>query len=120
MDINNALTVFDTLSQETRLKTFRYLIKAGPEGVRAGQIAAALKVPHNTMSFHLGHLAHSGLVSARKSGRSVIYSANYDAVRDLIEFIVSDCCSTSFASIREDAVSGCSVIELANCCPESK
>ena len=116
MEITKAASLFDTLSQETRLQTFRLLIKAGPEGVPAGQIAEELKVPHNTMSFHLSHLSNSGLVAARKSGRSVIYSANYDAVRDLISFMVKDCCSSDFASIREDKKTGCSIIELADCC----
>ena len=120
MEIIDAAALFDTLSQETRLRVFRRLIKAGPEGVRAGQIALELKVPHNTMSFHLSHLFNSGLVSSRKSGRSIIYSANYDVVRELIGFMVKDCCNSEFASIREDKKSGCSIIELADCCPTAE
>jgi len=117
VDIKNAVNLFDTLSQETRLKVFRRLIKAGPEGIRAGQLALALEIPHNTMSFHLSHLSNSGLISSIKSGRSIIYSANYQVVRELIGFMVKDCCNSEFASIREDARSGCSIIELADCYP---
>jgi DNA-binding transcriptional ArsR family regulator len=64
----------------------------------------------------LAHLSNAGIVSARKEGRSVIYSANYDVTRDLIAFLVKDCCSEDFARISEDSKSGNSFIELAGCC----
>ncbi len=82
----------------------------------AGSLSDALGTPHNTMSFHLSHLSNAGVISSHKEGRSVIYSANFDATRDLIGFMVEDCCSAEFASIREDSKTGCSVIELSNCC----
>jgi DNA-binding transcriptional ArsR family regulator len=116
MDINSALQVFDTLSQETRLKAFRQLVQAGPNGLAAGTLSDALSIPHNTLSFHLSHLTQAGIVSSVKQGRSVIYSANFDKTRDLIEFLVKDCCSTDLASIREDQKQGCSIIELSICC----
>ena len=118
MDIQQALISFDALSQETRLGAFRLLVKAGAEGLAAGALSEELGTPHNTMSFHLSHLANAGLVSFRKEGRSVIYSANFDAMQALIGFMVKDCCSAGFASIREDARRGCSVIELADYCCE--
>lgn len=108
--------MFDALSQETRLGAFRLLVKAGPEGLAAGVLSEQLGTPHNTMSFHLNHLSNAGIISSRKNGRSVIYSANFDTTRDLIAFMVEDCCSSEFASIREDGESGCSIIELSNCC----
>lgn len=116
MDIEQAIALFDALSQETRLKAFRLLVRAGPNGLAAGAISEELGIPHNTMSFHLHHLTHAGIVSSRKSGRSVIYAANFEMVRDLIGFMVRDCCSTSFASIREDRRNGCSIIELTDIC----
>lgn len=115
MDIQEAITVFDALSQETRLRAFRLLVQAGPDGLPAGVLSAELGTPHNTLSFHLNHLSNAGIVSSRKEGRSVIYSANFDVTRDLIGFMVKDCCSVEFASIREDRKTGCSIIELANC-----
>ena len=120
MDIQDALIVFDALSQETRLRVFRLLVKAGADGVAAGALSEELGTPHNTLSFHLSHLAHAGIVSSRKEGRSVIYSANFDAIQDLIGFMVKDCCSVEFASIREDKGKGCSIIELTDYCAESK
>lgn len=120
MDIQNAVIMFDALSQETRLRAFRLLVQAGGEGVAAGVLSEELGTPHNTMSFHLKHLVNAGIVSSRKAGRSVIYSANFDLMRDLIGFMVQDCCSADFASIREDRRKGCAVIELADFCCDSK
>ncbi|GJM08435.1 MAG: transcriptional regulator [Lysobacteraceae bacterium] len=116
MDIQNAIIMFDALSQETRLRAFRLLVQAGTAGLAAGALSEQLGTPHNTMSFHLSHLANAGIVSSRKEGRSVIYSANFDVMRDLIGFMVKDCCSGEFASIREDKRKGCSIIELADHC----
>lgn len=116
MDITRAITLFDALSQESRLKAFRLLVQAGPGGLAAGVLSEKLGIPHNTMSFHLHHLAHAGIVSSRKAGRSVIYSANFELVRDLIGFMVKDCCSSDVASIREDQATGCSIIELGDIC----
>lgn len=116
MEIKQAVIQFDALSQDTRLRAFRLLVQAGPEGLAAGVLSEELGIPHNTMSFHLGHLSNAGIISSRKEGRWVIYSANLDVTRDLIAFLVKDCCSAQFANIREDKKSGCSIIELANCC----
>lgn len=116
MDIQEALIVFDALSQETRLRAFRLLVAAGTEGLPAGALSEELETPQNTMSFHLNHLANSGVISSRREGRSIIYTANFDITRDLIGFMVKDCCSVEFASIHEDEKKGCSVIELSKCC----
>jgi len=121
MDTQEAVTMFDALSQETRLRAFRLLVQAGTDGLAAGVLSDELGTPHNTLSFHLNHLSNAGILSSRKQGRSVIYSANFDVTRALIDFLVKDCCSNEFASIREDKKKGCSVIELANYCePQSK
>lgn len=116
MDILQALSLFETLSQETRLRAFRLLVEAGPDGLAAGALSEQLGIPHNTLSFHLHHLANAGIVSSRKAGRSVIYAANFEKMRDLIGFMVKDCCSAVFASIREDHRAGCSIIELHELC----
>jgi len=119
MDIQNALIMFDALSQETRLKAFRLLVQAGPVGLAAGVLSEQLGTPHNTLSFHLTHLANAGIITSRKAGRSVIYSAKFDVMRDLIGFMVKDCCSVEFASIQEDKQTGHSIIELMSCCKPS-
>lgn len=116
MDINKALIAFDSLSQETRLKAFRLLVEHGPSGASAGSLSDAMKVPHNTLSFHLSHMANAGLVISKKQGRSVIYTANFEFFTGLIKFMVEDCCRVEFASIKNNKKKGASVIELSNCC----
>ena len=116
MDIKDATLLFDALSQETRLSAFRLLVKAGQHGLPAGELSEKLGTPHNTLSFHLSHLSNAGIIRSRREGRSIIYSANYEVMHDLISFMVKDCCSDDFASIHEDKRSGCSIIELSDCC----
>ena len=72
MDTINAVTMFDALSQETRLGAFRLLVKAGPKGLAAGALSDEMGTPHNTMSFHLSDLTNAGIISARREGRFVI------------------------------------------------
>lgn len=92
MDINTATTALAALAQPTRLETFRLLVKAGPEGSPAGEIARSLDIPANTLSAHLTVLSHAGLVSARRLGRSIIYSAEYSTMGDLLAYLLEDCC----------------------------
>lgn len=120
MDIQEALIAFDALSQETRLKVFRLLVEHGAEGAPAGRLSDELGVPANTLSFHLSHMTNAKLVTAKREGRSIIYSANFPFFTGLLRYMVEDCCSVEFASIRNDKNKGCSVIELAHCCPPAK
>ena len=120
MDLQNALKAFDALSQETRLKAFRLLVEYGPEGLPSGKLSEALGIPHNSLSFHLNHMSNAGLIVSRRESRSVIYSANFGFFTGLIRYMVEDCCRSGFASIRNDKKRGCSVIELANCCPPAR
>lgn len=92
MDIFNAIRALSALAQESRLEAFRLLIRAGSDGMAAGDIARALDVPHNTMSSHLSLLANAGLVRWRRNGRSIIYSVDLDGMRALLSFLMEDCC----------------------------
>jgi DNA-binding transcriptional ArsR family regulator len=116
MDIQEALIAFDALSQETRLRVFRLLVENGPEGAAAGKLSEILGIPHNTLSFHLNHMSNADLVISRREGRSIIYSANFEFFTGLIRYMIEDCCSVEFASIRNNKKTGSSVIELMNCC----
>src|SRR6476660_1243133 len=121
MDIKKALAAFDALSQETRLRVFRLLVEYGEAGAAAGTLSESLDIPHNTLSFHLSHMSHAGLVVSRREGRSVIYSANFELFSGLIRYMVEDCCRIEFASIRDDKKRKCSIIELSHCCePKEK
>lgn len=116
MDIQKALIAFDALSQETRLRVFRLLVEYGQEGAAAGTLGERLGVPHNTLSFHLSHMSNANLVVSRREGRSIIYSANFELMTGLIRFLIEDCCSVEFASIKTGKGGDKSVIELSNCC----
>lgn len=83
------------LAQESRLRVFRLLVTAGPDGLAAGQIAEDLALPANTLSFHLSHLKAAGLVSVRRDGRSQIYAAEYTRMRGLIDYLTEQCCTRS-------------------------
>lgn len=92
MNSKNAVTILASLAQEARLDIFRLLVQAGPSGLAAGDISAQLKVPASTLSFHLKELAHAGLVKAEQSGRFIYYSAAFDVMNDLLDFLTENCC----------------------------
>ena len=80
------------LAQETRLKAYRLLVEAGPEGLSAGRIGEKLELPPATLSFHLAHLARTGLVRSRQDGRFVIYSADFQNMNQLVGYLTENCC----------------------------
>lgn len=88
----DALEAFASLSQETRLRVFKLLIEYGDDGRLPGKIAGALKIPDNTLSFHLSHMSKAGLVTSKKEGRSITYYANCELIEDLIGFMQKNCC----------------------------
>jgi DNA-binding transcriptional ArsR family regulator len=92
MEKQVAISALTALAQETRLDVFRALVQAGPEGLPAGAIGAALDIPSATLSFHLKELKSSGLVRCERQGRSRIYSPDLSAVNALIEFLTANCC----------------------------
>jgi DNA-binding transcriptional ArsR family regulator len=93
MDESQALGSFAALSQETRLRIVRQLVRAGEAGMPAGDIAAAMHVSPSNMSFHLKELERAGLIASRREARSIIYTAAYDSLGALIRFLMEDCCS---------------------------
>lgn len=90
-----AVAVLSALAQETRLSVFRLLVEQGPAGLPAGQIAERLELAPATLSFHLKELTASGLTLSRQDGRFVIYSANYEAMDELMSFLTRNCCAGS-------------------------
>lgn len=92
MESKLAIKRLSALAQEGRLAVFRLLVKAGPEGIAAGEIAQTLELPQNTLSAQLTILANAGLISSRRAGRSIIYSANYDGMSELLVYLMEDCC----------------------------
>jgi ArsR family transcriptional regulator len=92
MEISNAVGACGALAQESRLKIFRLLVQCGPDGMAAGDIARRLKLPQNTLSFHVAILSRARLVASRKVGRSIIYFVDLEGTRDLLSFLAEDCC----------------------------
>jgi ArsR family transcriptional regulator, arsenate/arsenite/antimonite-responsive transcriptional repressor len=87
-----ALEVLSALAQETRLAVFRRLVRAGPEGETAGALAEALKTPAPTLSFHLKELERAGLIHQRRESRNLIYAARAETMRELLAYLMKDCC----------------------------
>jgi len=92
LETSAALSALSALAHEHRLAVFRLLVQAGPEGMAAGDIADALGLPASSMSFHLAHLHRAQLVEQRRDGRSLIYSAAYDAMNALMGYLTENCC----------------------------
>ena len=74
------------------MKIFRLLVRAGPSGLSAGDIAGALGVPPSSLSFHLSQLEHTGLVRSWRVQRHIFYAAEFAAMRGLLSFLLADCC----------------------------
>jgi ArsR family transcriptional regulator, arsenate/arsenite/antimonite-responsive transcriptional repressor len=92
MEPPSAVSALSALAHPGRLEAFRLLVRAGPEGMAAGEIARATGSLANTLSANLNVLAGAGLVSSRRDGRSVIYVAGYGRMRELLAFLMEDCC----------------------------
>lgn len=97
MDKIQSLAALNALGQETRLEVFRLLVRAGPEGLAAGEIGAALDVLQNTLSANLAILLRAGLVTNRREGRSIRYFADMDGMAGLLAYLMEDCCGGSRA-----------------------
>jgi len=92
MEKKGAITALGALAQETRLDVFRLLVTQGPAGLPAGVIAERLGVLPASLTFHLQQLVHAGLITQRRLGRQLIYSAEYGAMNELLAYLTENCC----------------------------
>jgi len=92
MEAKTAVESLAALAQDSRLQVYRLLVQAGPEGMAASDIAQALAIPANTLSFHLKTLSYAELVLSRQEGRFIYYSANYEQMNALLGFLTENCC----------------------------
>jgi ArsR family transcriptional regulator, arsenate/arsenite/antimonite-responsive transcriptional repressor len=92
MEKLDALAALAAISQETRLDIYRLLVQAGPAGLPAGRIGETLSLPSATLAFHLKELKHAKLASCTRSGRSLIYAAEYPTMNALLLFLTENCC----------------------------
>ncbi len=92
MKKTKVVTALAALAQDNRLEVFRLLVRAGPDGMPAGEIAAKLDITASNLTFHFDRLRHAGLISVRREGRSMIYAARYETMNALIGYLTDNCC----------------------------
>jgi DNA-binding transcriptional ArsR family regulator len=112
--MTDAVIGLSALAHEGRLAIFRLLVKAGLDGMAAGDIAKKLDTAPNTMSAQLLVLSNAGLARARREGRSIIYAVDFDGMSDLLVFLTKDCCGGR-AEICAPLAN-----TVSNCCPPRK
>ena len=92
MEKTDAVAALGALAQDNRLDVFRLLVQAGPAGMPAGAVAAALDLAPNTLTFHFDRLRSAGLVTVRRDGRSMIYAAQFETMDKLLTYLTDNCC----------------------------
>src|ERR1700744_1697800 len=109
MQKKNAVSALAALAQETRRDLYRLLVTTGPDGLAAGVIAERLGVLPASLTFHLKELQHAGLISQRRLGRQLIYSAEYGTMNGLLAYLTENCCGqgVSVAPVCDPAASCC-------------
>ena len=113
MKKSSVISALSALAQETRLDVFRLLVQKGPGGLPAGEIGGRLGQPSPTLSFHLNQLRLAGLVTSRRASRSIIYSANFKGMNDLLSYLTENCCGGRPELCSPAAVAGCGSSEFA-------
>src|ERR1700735_3507153 len=92
MKKQNAQMALAALAQDNRLDVYRLLVRAGSQGMSAGGVASALRLAPNTLTFHFDRLRTAGLVTVRRDGRSMIYTARFDTMNALLGYLTENCC----------------------------
>jgi ArsR family transcriptional regulator len=111
MDSSQTIAALTALAQETRLETFRLLVRHEPDGIAAGELARLIDIPQNTMSAHLAVLSRAGLVRGERRSRSIIYRADLARLREAMTFLLKDCCG------GRTEICAPLIAELTSCCP---
>jgi ArsR family transcriptional regulator, arsenate/arsenite/antimonite-responsive transcriptional repressor len=108
MDQATVIGMFESLSSPVRLDIYRLLVRQGPEGMVAGDIATTLDVPPTNLSFHLKTLTRAGLLTVTQEGRFQRYRANLPAMLDLVAYLTEECCAGHPEQCMDvSALSGC-------------
>lgn len=101
MDSKSVVKCLSALAHESRLMIYRQLIQAGQSGLNAGKISELTAMAPNSVSFHMKELVHAGLVTSRQEGRYVIYTALFDEMNHLIQYLTENCCSGDNCSVPQ-------------------
>ena len=92
MEVKHVIDALAALAQPSRLGIFRALVVKGPEGLTPAMLADMMGMPANTLSFHLKALMHADLISQERSGRNLIYRAQYDRMNAVMGYLTQNCC----------------------------
>ena len=93
MNNEDAAGALGALANAHRLRAFRALVNAAPEGLAAGELAERVGLSPSALSFHLSQLQRAGLITSRRRERFIIYTVDVEATRELVSFLTDDCCS---------------------------
>ena len=103
MNEDQAVSALGALAHTQRLRVFRALVVAGPEGLTPSILADQLDVARNTLSFHLKELAHAGLVTIEQQGRNLIYRADFTQMNGLLGYLTEHCCQGGACEVTESS-----------------
>jgi ArsR family transcriptional regulator len=92
MEEKAAVAALAALAQPLRLRVFRALVGAGPQGMNPGELGQMLGIASSTLSFHLKELVHAGMVTQERDGRNLIYRAALERMSDLMDYLAAHCC----------------------------
>ena len=109
MEMKSTIQALAALAQESRLAIFRLLVVAGPDGMPVGKIAEQLNLANATLSFHLKELTNAGLTTATPNGRSIIYSANFNTMTELLDYLTENCCAGAGCAPVSQSTTACRV-----------
>ena len=95
MNAKQVVAALGAVAHESRLSIYRMLVEKGPDGLAAGLIAEKLDMPPSSLTFHLQHMRHAGVVTQRRLGRQIIYAADFTAMNDLVAYLTENCCGAA-------------------------
>lgn len=104
MEDKYVIKALAALAQPNRLLIFRSLVVKGSEGLTPAQLAEALGMPANTLSFHLKELMQADLISQERSGRNLIYRAQFDRMNAVLTYLSQNCCQGEACEVNPEAI----------------
>jgi DNA-binding transcriptional ArsR family regulator len=99
--------MFSAMGTEARLRIMQLLLSAHPEGMVVGEIQEELEIPNSTLSHHLDKLRNEGLVQVRRESTFLRYTANTDALQEILQFLYAECCTRNKALKPQDIIQIC-------------
>src|SRR6266496_3127767 len=99
--------MFSAMGTEARLRIMQLLLSAHPEGLVVGEIQEELDIPNSTLSHHLDKLRNEGLVEVKRESTFLRYTANTEALQELLQFLYAECCTRNKALKPQDIIQIC-------------